>query len=204
MDKELADKIFMIEDLETMRALADPLRVQVIELLVDRPHNARELAEKLGLAASRLYYHLNQLEKLGLIVVEETRQVGNLLEKTYRATAGQVEVSRSLLNFQTEAGKESISTMMVSTLDTTRDDLLRSLNARSAALARGAAEQPRHVIVTRATASLTEAQVEDFTNRLKALMAEFHTVDENPDGTHPYALTLAFYPSFYYPPETAG
>lgn len=201
MNNEPAQNIFMIEDLETMRTVADPLRVQMLELLVNKTHSARELAGKLGLAPSRLYYHINQLEKLGLIVVEETRQVGNLLEKYYRATAGQFEVSRSLLNFQTDIGKESISTLMVSTLDTTRDDLLRSLNARSEALARGAAEQPRNVIVTRCIAHLNDAQIAEYTARVQALLAEFQGSAPDQDNSQPFVLAVALYPTYYYPSE---
>lgn len=201
MKKELAEKTFMIEDLETMRAVADPLRVQMLEILIDRVHSARELAEKLGLAPSRLYYHINQLEKLGLIAVDETRQVGNLLEKYYRATAGQFEVARTLLNFQTDTGKESITTLLVSTLDTTRDDLLRSLNARSEALASGAAEQPRNAMVTRAVAYLNDGQVAEFTTRLQNLLADFQGGDSDQPGEQPYVLAVALYPTYYYPSE---
>ena len=40
-----------------------------------------EYAGRLGLAPTRLYYHINLLEKHGLLVVDETRTVGNLIEK---------------------------------------------------------------------------------------------------------------------------
>ena len=49
--------------------------VKIIELCAARPHTAREMAGRLGLAPTRLYYHINLLEKHGLLVVDETRTV---------------------------------------------------------------------------------------------------------------------------------
>src|SRR5579875_2850875 len=51
------------------KALADPLRIQLLEALWDRPRSAGELAECVDLPADRLYYHLAQLEAAGLVEV---------------------------------------------------------------------------------------------------------------------------------------
>src|SRR5262249_62127159 len=57
------------------KALADPLRIRLVEWLMDRPRSARELADCAGLPADRLYYHLGQLERAGLIEVAEYRRL---------------------------------------------------------------------------------------------------------------------------------
>ena len=44
---------FLIEDLETLRTLSDPLRMQVYEILIAEPSTIRQVAERLGLAPSR-------------------------------------------------------------------------------------------------------------------------------------------------------
>lgn len=55
---------------ETLAALADPHRRQVIELLRERPRRAGELAEQAGLTAPAMSRHLRALRLSGL--VEET------------------------------------------------------------------------------------------------------------------------------------
>jgi sugar-specific transcriptional regulator TrmB len=45
----------------------------------------RELAKKLGLKGTKLYYHLIELERNGLIYVVEERTKRNLVEKVYGA-----------------------------------------------------------------------------------------------------------------------
>ena len=57
------------------KALADPLRIRLVEWLMERPRSARELAGCAGLPADRLYYHLGQLEQAGLIEVAEYRRL---------------------------------------------------------------------------------------------------------------------------------
>lgn len=207
---------FVIKDYDTLKAIADPLRAQIVELLINDPLTVSQVAQRLGLAPSKLYYHFGLLEKIGLIAVVETRMVANIMEKIYRATSGHLEIERSLLNFQTDQGKETINTLLVSTLDTTREDLLRSLEARYALLDQGAAKRPRPVQVTRVQSRMSDERADEFHRRLGELMAEFEAADSGPAGEGgqeqiTFALTIAFYPSFYFhgsghdqPPEAAA
>jgi hypothetical protein len=90
--------------------------------------------------------------------------------------------------------------MIRSTIDATRDDLIRSLQARQFQLEQGAAEQPRRLIINRLIRHLPEERVAEFQERLAKLLQEFESETEAPNKTdlQPYALTVAFYPSFYF------
>jgi DNA-binding transcriptional ArsR family regulator len=55
---------------QTLLALADPTRRAVVELLLQKPHRAGELAGKLEMSAPALSRHLRTLRESGLI--EET------------------------------------------------------------------------------------------------------------------------------------
>lgn len=192
---------YIIEDLETLRVMAEPLRGQIYEILLNKPANVRQVAEQLGLAPSRLYYHFNMLEKCGLLRVVETRMVSNIQEKRYRSVAYELEVAPGLLDFRTEQGKQSIAELSVNTLDVTRDDLVRSLQARAFMLEQGANEKPRSIIITRLMASLSDERAEEFHGKLKALLKEFSDADQTGQPDAPdqqFALTIAYYPSFYY------
>lgn len=199
--------IFFIEDLETLRVLAEPIRTQIYEILLIEPANVRQVAERLGHASSRLYYHFNMLEKYGLLRVVDTRMVANIQEKLYRSVAYQLEVAPGLLDFKTEQGKQSIQEVLVSTLDSTREDLVRSLQARAFNLERGAPEQPRSMVVTRFMASLTGQQADEFELRVKQLLKDFAEADQTgkpDDPKQPYAFTVAYYPTFYYAVDEIG
>ena len=200
MKKNKEQRSFHIKDLETLRAVSDPLRVQIVELLAE-DLTVRQVAEKLGLAPSKLYYHFTTLEKLGLIEVAETRMVSNMVEKVYRAGADLLDVDPSLFKFSKEGENETINMAVSSTIDATRDDLLRSLQARQFQLEQGAEEQPRRVILNRLISRLPEARLGEFQERLVQLLQEFENEnDTSARGAklQPYALTVAFYPSFYF------
>lgn len=199
MEEFTPAKTYTINDLETLRTLSDPLRMQIYEIVLDEPRNVRQIAERLGLASSRLYYHINQLEKFGLIRVVETRMVANMVEKIYRAVAFELELAPGLLNFNVEENRETLTNMMVNHLDITREDILRSLQARQLAVEQGAEPRPRTMLVNRLLSTIPDEVADEFTRRLQALIKEFGEKDNaRGEDVQTYALTVAFYPSFYY------
>jgi DNA-binding transcriptional ArsR family regulator len=205
MEENFDKKTFVIKDMETLRVIADPLRPQILELLVHDAQTVKQVAEKLGLAPGKLYYHFSLLEKHGLIEVAETRQVANMIEKLYRATASEIDLEPSLLSFSTDQGKESIHTLLTSALDSTREDLQRSLQARAYNLERGAKPKPRKAFVKRGLSRIPDEVADEFSERLLALIDEFESLDKpmktEGEALQSYALTLAFYPSYFYQDE---
>lgn len=201
MKKEKAPKHFHIKDLETLRAVSDPMRIQIVELLSTHNLTVKQVAEKLGLAPSKLYYHFGALEKLGMIEVAETRMVSNMVEKVYQSNADQLDVDPSLLKFSKEGDNESFNILISSTIDATREDIIRSLQARQFQLDQGATEQSRRFIINRVVSQIPEERVAEFQQRLVELIQEFEDEDTRVSrkaNLHPYALTVALYPSFYF------
>ena len=194
--------IQVIDDLETLKILADPLRNHILEVLAPEPQTVNAIAEKLGQDASRLYYHVKLLEKHGLVQVVDTRVVANIIEKFYWITAYDFEIKHGLYSFGTPEGNENITTMFTSFIDTTRADLVRSLAARQRQIDLGAEIHPRQVTVNRVVVRITDELAETFHKRLKALFHEFEGAGKETagtEGTQEYALTGVLYPTFYYP-----
>jgi len=189
---------YIIRDLETLRVIADPIRNQILEVLQFTPQNTKEVADKLGLAPSKLYYHFNMLEKNGLIKVVETRQVSNLIEKYYQAVAIYFMVDSSLLNFESSEGKENMYTLVESSIDTTREDLMRSLHARSLQIEQGEAEKKRSIMLTRNLSNMSDEKAEEFVIRMHDLVEEFIDADTHDPNDQTFAVTVAMYPSFYF------
>lgn len=208
MEENKPSNCLRIEDLETLKIIADTLRHQIFETLVLQPLTVRQVAEKLGLSPSRLYYHVNLLESHGLIRIIEERVVANIIERVYAAAAPCLDVDRSLFSFATEEGKQNINLMVASTIDVTREDLFRSLDARAVELAQGVEEQPRRALLTRALSRVDEARAQEFLTRLAELLNEFEAADagetSGEEDLQTYALTIAFYPRFDYPEAREG
>lgn len=197
MDEFKPIESFLITDIETLKVVTNPVRTQVLMSLA-RPQTVKQVAEKLGLPPSKLYYHVNLLEKHGLIAVVEKRVVSNIIEKVYCATAVNFEVDPALLSLSEGEGRESANSLIVSVLDQTRDELLRAIQIRALESAKG--ESPhRPAAVSRALCIIPELRVAEFQERIEALLKDFQAADVEDvqgEGLQPYAMTVVFYPHF--------
>ena len=200
MEKFKPAPIMMVHDLETLKILADPLRNQILEILAPGELTINQMAEKLGLAPSKLYYHINLLEKYGLIKEVDTIIKANIIEKVYWISAYECKMDENLCNFSTPEGQESVMTAMLAPIDSTREDILRSLQARAAALDQGAEEHPREVVIFRELRMMTDQTADQFAERIKEVTRDFDQFegDDESEEAHLRALTVSFYPSFYY------
>ncbi len=200
----------VIDDLKTLQIVADPLRSQILELFGEKPLTVKQVANRLGLAPNKLYYHVNLLEEHELLRVVETRTVGNMIERLYRTVADRFEIKADLLSFTTAGEQGEAEQLAVSPLDATREDLLRSMEARRLRRLQGDELKPRQAIINRCLSRLSDARAADFQRRLCALVEEFAQADEKPfldvgpgdgdDGeAQTYALTVAFYATWGFP-----
>ncbi|MEU3361184.1 winged helix-turn-helix domain-containing protein [Streptomyces albidoflavus] len=107
------------------KALADPLRIRLLEALWETPQSARELADRADLPADRLYYHLGQLERSGLIEIAEYRPLAR--GKVERVYAPAVTEPPS-----DAAGPEEMAEFLGSMLDATRADIGSAYRSKQA------------------------------------------------------------------------
>jgi hypothetical protein len=181
----------VITDVEQLKVIGEPLRLQLIEVMAIDPARswtAKELAEHLGTKQTKLYHHLALLEEHRFIRVAETRVVSGILEKRYQATAHGYHVDRALL---TGAGAESaVSSAIDAMFDKARSEILAGL--RVGALNFDPNDPKRKRMGVWAThARLSPASVKRVM-RLVEKLAEIDT-DADPDGDE-YGLLVGFYP----------
>ena len=90
-DQRSDDAQFVVRDLATLKALADPLRRSILTLL-DTARTVKDISAQLGRPADRLYYHLGLLEKHGLVRAIEER--GS--ERRYVAAADVISIDPTI------------------------------------------------------------------------------------------------------------
>jgi len=98
---------YEIEAVEQLRAIADMLRLRIIDLLQEHPMTVTQLGDILGIAPAKVHYHVRELEKVGLLRLVETREKGGILEKYYQPVAKDISVAKSL--FFSVAPDESLA-----------------------------------------------------------------------------------------------
>ena len=91
------DDTFEVSTLEQLRVLSDPLRMRILNCLFGQPKTVKQVADELDMTATRLYYHVGELERIGIIQLIETRIKSGIGEKYYRTVADNLRVRRNLL-----------------------------------------------------------------------------------------------------------
>lgn len=79
-------EVFYIEEVEQARALLTPLRIELMKLLAE-PRTCPELADQLGGTPQKIYYHVKELEKAGLVEKIAERRIRGVVEGSYQARA---------------------------------------------------------------------------------------------------------------------
>ena len=203
-ENQARDPVFIVDDLETLRILTDPLRMQILEILDPEPQTVNQVAEKIGLTSSRLYYHFNLLEEHGLIRVVETRAVNNMIEKLYWVVAEDIEIDKALLEFSPHKVQEGLFSLIASSLDSTRSEMLRSIQARRHNLDHGAKPNPRDLVIQKTSKRLTDEVYQDFVKRFRQLLKDFANLPEaegQGEDVNYFSLACFLYPNFYFTNE---
>lgn len=78
-------QITEIDDPRLVKALAHPLRIQIMRVLQDRVASPSELADELGVKLPNVSYHVRFLERLDLLELVKTQPRRGALEHYYRA-----------------------------------------------------------------------------------------------------------------------
>jgi DNA-binding transcriptional ArsR family regulator len=155
---------------ERMKALADRLRMTVLDLVLERAMTVTELAERLKRPRGTVAYHVDILVAAGLLQVVRTRRVRAVDERFYGRTA------RTITFHQHTPGEMAFF-----------DDVLTEVDfARLEAKQQGAYATLRRA---RIPASLAE----EFSARLDALSHEFIGLPRS--GDLEFGLLITLYPT---------
>lgn len=214
MSKKLQIKDeLIIEDLEVLKVISDPLRVRIIELISVTNRNGqlctvKQLAEKLDMPPTKLYYHINLLEKHGLIEIAETEVVSGIVEKRYQVAAHQMRVSTSILeghkiskDEQVELALNTVQGVISSTLEDLRQSIAHII-------AQEEQDRPINQIaiqVSRENLRLTHLQAEELQAKLEKLVDEYKQLDPTPEEDPLiFGMTVALFPNYHLGTDEKG
>jgi DNA-binding transcriptional ArsR family regulator len=85
-DYDLVEKMVITAPAQ-LRAIADPLRDTILDLLLERAATVSELATAVGRPKSTVAHHVNVLVDAGMLRVVRTRRVRAIDERSYGRTA---------------------------------------------------------------------------------------------------------------------
>jgi DNA-binding transcriptional ArsR family regulator len=176
----------VIEDVETMRALADPTRVAILRVLMSGDRSDPPVMSAKEIAATLQDSQIKHLTAAGLIQIAETRMVSGIQEQRYRTGQLGLRIGGDLL---TDA--PALTSTLVALLDDFRGSLSADLAAGRVVPGQ---EDPLGMILSGGRAVRVAPQrAAEFRSRLRALLADFDDLD----GTDQEGVTAHFLIGWY-------
>jgi DNA-binding transcriptional ArsR family regulator len=172
-DYELLQERMVVTAPHELRAIADPLRGTILDLLLERAATVSELADAVSRPKSTVAHHVKVLVDAGMLRVVRTRQVRAIEERFYGRTARNYYVGRvrpedvtppPWPNELADAAEESMPAYLA--------DRMRALR--------------RHVRISNDRAA-------EFWEAVSALMDDFSQLPR--DGDTPYVFVVSLYPA---------
>ena len=188
----------ILDDLEQLRALSDPLRLRIVEALCGPPRTTKQVADLLGEKPTRLYHHVDALESAGLVQLVHTRPKRGTLEKYYQSVARQFRADPSIFPRSGDAATDdSWQLLGARLLEGSAADLRRL----AAAPQSGDAEDKERfeAMIARIKVRASPEELLEIYRRLEALLTDLSSDEDSlSDDLRGFDLMLAFYPE----PET--
>ena len=189
----MKQKQYMIlEEYDQLKSLSDPLRCRIVSLLIAKSYTGQQLSQELDIPRAKIHYHLNELEKNGLIAVVKNEVKNGIIQKFYRSLARGFIPAAHLLPNSEEVG----DFFRESTIHALERARMRAISAPERAFMMETEDRDSW---TRMTAQIqlrvSEEHIKEFYKKFRALVDDMHVnelKEDDPNGRWYYLITSGF------------
>ena len=160
------------------KAISDPVRGRVLDIIRHQPATAKQLADRLGVSPGAMGHHMKALEEAGLAQVVARRLVRGIVARYYTRTAR---------IFMYQLPGELAGNASVEIVTHARDEFAATIESAGASYDDSGQVGFPHARISRQRAA-------EYEQRVRELIDEFLNEAPDPDGTV-YGLVVAFFPS---------
>ncbi len=189
----------VIADVETLKALSDPLRLRIVEAMVtrvDEPWTVKELSTVLGVPQTRLYHHVDLLLERDLIRPVERRVVSGIIETRYRIAQLSLKLDRRLFSADTREQAAVMHDVLQTVFDRSREEIEAAIRVGAIDTLEDARPE-RKLLLSKGLVRLRAGRAAKLREQLLALMETAEREDEaddDPAERLPFGSLLALYP----------
>ncbi len=115
------DDIFLIKTDEEFKVFADPYRMEIIDIYIDRdtPLTVKMVADILGEVPAKVHYHVQKLLKIGVLVLDHIEIINGINAKYYKLTK---------TSFKFDIKDNQSSKMKTFKIDSTINNMIKPLD----------------------------------------------------------------------------
>lgn len=173
------DKEKVLSTLEEIKTISDPFRLKILLLFdeEDTPMTVKQVATKLEEVASKVHYHVKELERIGVLEIVETKEKAGIMEKFYSPTAESFRIEK---NIGTAVNEEDHNLVGANLFQAMQEDFLRNNKLKKPGES-GTLNYGRYY--------LTEDEVKE----LATIIREYQKNKTQREGTKPYMFGYALF-----------
>ena len=91
-------EVFILRDLECIKAVAHPRRIDILNTFKESPLSAKQLSEILDEPHAKINYHIKTLYKVGVLELVEEKIKSGIVEKYYYPKAKNIILDKNAIN----------------------------------------------------------------------------------------------------------
>lgn len=183
---------YVVKRLDQAKLLTDPFKLKLLEQFRYKPVTTKQVADRMGEKAPRLYRHVDALHEAGLLTLVEEKPKRGTIERYYRTVASRFEIDPELFASSAERRNDAIE-MMRTLLRETETDLAGIFSRPDL----DAADRDRLPLLMRVSVRGTDAEISRLRRKLEEWLEECEamaTDEQGGDKGVAYSGILAFYP----------
>jgi predicted ArsR family transcriptional regulator len=175
--------VFKIKELEQIRLLSDPLKLQLLQAFAEDAKTTKQVAAELGESITKLYRHVDALHDAGFLEIAGEQKKRGTVERTFRAVAQRFEADHSL--FADDDAGEGV---------TTARDMLRAVEDEVLeAIASADPAKQREPIMMRLRCKASPERLAELRRTLDQWIESTQEEGEG-DDKQEFGALIAFYP----------
>lgn len=159
-----SQETYTLSDLEQVKVLAQPLRIRLLESFCQE-RTTKQVADLLGEKPTRLYHHVEALERVGLIRQTKTRPNRGTVEKYFQAVARTFRADSALFSANpSDEENQALLSVVDTLLDTTAGELRELMGSG------GGATLEEEGLLSMVEIRATSAEIIEVRDRLEELL----------------------------------
>lgn len=179
-------ELLVLRDLECIKAIAHPRRIDILKAFGKDPLSAKQLSEMLDEPHAKINYHIKTLYKVGILELVEEKIKSGIVEKYYYPTAKNIIVGKKVIDFSLD-----------NICDNKDKDICVSKFESMSELFYKAAEneilKPNNVI-DYDNVCFTESEIEEINNAIKVKIEEIISKKSESESEIGYNIALVSIP----------
>ena len=178
-------KTLIINDLDKIKLLSDPLKLQLIQAFSEEEKTTIQVAAELGESVTKLYRHVDALFDAGLIVIASEKKKRGTVERTFRSIAKRFEADPSLFASTTNNDASIVARQAIRSIE---DELVTAITD-------DANREENELLFARLRCKASPARIAELRSALEEWIEQAENDPETDnENTEEVGALLAFYP----------